>query len=919
MSSFNEYSTPAGFEQGVIGASSRATSIETLAHLNKLPDGVINGKVCGILLPKYEPKTDLLYYNPDDDPATTEIDESKILPKESWLKEDRPYLVNIGGHRIALPNEILTFDATQSQGDMDEIALAAHWNFGDGNEADGLQVQHEYDTPGLYIVTCTINGTSGKRYVRVLNNYGESDIDVIDISQWSASETSGWSVTANVIGKIDLKEYQGILFYLDDGVDRAWRRVYDNNIRSLSRRTAYTSAQAPEPIWDISTVTIGSETAIKSTSPTTSVPPLGDPTGPVWDEINKHDQYFLKYGDLSRVPPNLLKALVYKESRGVVNKRTKTENTQCPNAFGLFQIAPGCSSAVIPLEENELLQARTNIKAGAEEMATHYKNCGKWGNAINAFFSGECESSGLVDDQGTTDYEYVAAIKNLWREADAHNPNIIEDTTQGRVIFSGYVESQQTITTADGDQTQINLISALGMLQHLQIRQEIFFENAEQGKYGGVVTGRPLRTAVAIHHILTEHTNFATWHDIILDWSGPRYWSTTAQEGSMGSALSAWAANDFSAATTRTNGTLRYTYKPSYRGESYYEQAKNYALWVDPTLIMAVKAADRRVGNRTVWAKVCGMTSNGQCEICQTYPCGNPRAGLGGKWDVVRGLQYDDYRVLCQMAAHHYAYVNRRWDVEITLPWQPDLEVHDLLRLPLRDPDGRFNWAGDNAPFFTITGISHAFSVAEQSFISTVTCEEVTFGIPCDCPRPHCPKTIRNEGKDDDGFGDGTNFENWDTGWVGNNCGVYMGPVSYYYEWLTDFVQTYGGGQPGGLPSPTDSWQELRHVDPSVTNIIDDYGLGTYPGTNVPIVNDWVTIGLGTGDDAIAELYKKGSDIGDGIYVFFNQSFGASDTLEDRPRIGIINRTTHTVNADEVYMYADFKIFGPEKSFLIGD
>jgi len=728
-----------------IGTSTYEDAIGHRIHLNTPAS---HGKLCALLLPPYEPTGDLLWTEPPtDDPSTPNIDESTLLPKETWPK-DRPYLVNFGGNRVAVINQPIRFDASNSQGDEDTIATDASWDFGDSSTGIGLVISHTYTSAGTYTVTCTVKGQTGTRYVRVLNNLGESDWDVTQLNSLSASQDTGWQTSFLVqTSTSNINPFQGILLYIYDDTNISWRREYEAAFRDLARRTAYTSELAPDPIWDVTTVTSGHQNSTGDTTSFTSLAGIGNPTGGYWDQVNQWNDSVAYECAKQGVPPNLAKAVIYLESNGDPNAMTATGNSVCPYAYGLFQIACGCAAVTCVSNDTTMLDPSINIAAGALHLAINYRECNNsWDGAICSYFAGHCIPDGSSDILGTSDYDYVNIVKQHWQECDAVTPAVGgsgSDPVYGEVVFDGYITSIETIDHKDGTDMVVNAESSGLILNKLSMRKEAFFESSQYGNFGGtVMSGPPMRIATCIHHILKEHTDFPDKHDVILDWSGPRMTSTTANEGVMYDAFKQWANNDFAAIWTDRHGRLRYEPKPHYRGKNWFDEASRKAALVDPTLIMSIDVTERTMNAKTSWVKLCGLLSNGSCEICGTYPCDGPSPGSAGKWTVQRGYQYDDYRTLCALAAHHYSYLNRRYDISIQMAWRHDLEIHDLIQMPIKDKSGKFNWSNGRAPIFVITSISHQFNLASATWLTTVTGEELTYGVPCDCPEPHCPKTV---------------------------------------------------------------------------------------------------------------------------------------------------------------------------------
>ncbi len=70
-----------------------------------------------------------------------------------------PPIAKIGDITSCLVNEPIQFDgsgSTSSNG-----VLSYHWNFGDGESAEGARVSHAYKKGGNYLVILTVNDSSG--------------------------------------------------------------------------------------------------------------------------------------------------------------------------------------------------------------------------------------------------------------------------------------------------------------------------------------------------------------------------------------------------------------------------------------------------------------------------------------------------------------------------------------------------------------------------------------------------------------------------------------------------------------------------------------------------------------------------------------------------------------------------------------
>lgn len=64
-------------------------------------------------------------------------------------------VVDIGADKISSPGETVRFEIANHH-DSDGSLVAYTWDFGDGAQADGASVQHQYAEPGTYTVTLTV-------------------------------------------------------------------------------------------------------------------------------------------------------------------------------------------------------------------------------------------------------------------------------------------------------------------------------------------------------------------------------------------------------------------------------------------------------------------------------------------------------------------------------------------------------------------------------------------------------------------------------------------------------------------------------------------------------------------------------------------------------------------------------------------
>lgn len=687
------------------------------------------GKIGVLLFPQYFPTNDLIYSRTEDNLETNYIDESIIMTNESWPVINRPPLVNFGGHRVGVVGQELLFDATESQYDEDLLPTSYTWYVNDVQVGTRSIFRYIFNQPGLYKVSCKIQNTEGIRYVRILNEWGESDLDVVSIGSLTGSVEAGWQTSIDVKDTVTnnmLQPYQGIMIYVYDSLDQSWRRQYNANMRAINRRIKSTAELPPDPLWQTTYVgwKEGEESYYVYTEEPKNINVLLQDNWPDVDfYLDTYIQSQSKYG----TPVNLGRALAHELTSG---------NKTYP--FGRSRIqATGAE----------------HVRQGMLMIAEYYRDCGRsWKKALKAFISGTCSTSesldwnslegkvydrwAFLDEVGGVGGSVLA--KNLDKKISVEdNLNI---PTPAHVLFFGYVDTCTVNETANEITLKLGLVNSTEMLNKTYQRLEAYWESAAYASSGGTVMETPpMRTSTCIHHLLTYHTNFPKYHDVILDWSGPRFWSTTSPEGSTWQAITGWAGNDYAWAFADRYGQMRYMTQPFYKGSQWYGEAIKEAIRIDEKHVIDMQIQELRMLKRTAYSRLCGVARGGNCEICGEFPCGGPQENSPGEWSIKRGLQYDDYRVLCRYAAYNFAYQNRSYDVQATMPWRHDLDLGDLVFFPFNDPQNRFLWNVSAPPVFVIKQIAHQYDNTTARWITTISAEQLTYGVACDCDNQTCP------------------------------------------------------------------------------------------------------------------------------------------------------------------------------------
>lgn len=696
-------------------------------------------------------------------------------PRELWKASQRPTMVNIGSHRVGHVGVELTFVASNSFRNLGGLVPdpAFTWDFGNGDTATGVVAVVTYDAPGLYEVTCTADEVSTTRWVRVLAGLeDDSVLQVVGVENLGA-DSEGWTCTVQVAGDYtQLSGTLGIGLYVHDLLELRWRGDYETRVRGIALRTSWNTQPPPAP----QEIELGPDgQPVDPDIGETGTWSEGMPSfnTPDWIPINVYNNIVAKYADRRGVPANLIKAILY-----CVYHRTwwiPFDGTTCFDTYGPMEVPYklGQSCTIGNYNGWDLGDPDAGISAGAKELRLAYNTCqGGWMHAVMHYIERTCTPEGRTSYTARTDLAQLGLVWDRWNELDQaaignkQTPMVLAaqhtvpglpqspvnpytgtspgiDPQYGELVFFGYVDDASLKYDATTHTTTVNLVSLAGKLKRLRQRVEHFWEAADKVDHGGTILGVPLKMGLAVQHTLQAHTNVCTRHDVLIDFSGPRLSSLTANEGSVWSNISSWAQNDFAMSRADRLGRLHYHPKMQYRGKTFADEINMIAPIVAPELILRADVSERNMSSRVSWVKLTSFSKG--CAQVGEYPCGGPPTdadgGHDGRWVYDGGLWYDDAKIMCAMAAHHYAFANRAFDAEIEIPWRHDIEIGDVIRLPLVDPSGRFDWR--KVPrTFVVNGIKHAIDLAGASWVTTLSLEQLTYGTPCACRQNECPEYI---------------------------------------------------------------------------------------------------------------------------------------------------------------------------------
>lgn len=100
------------------------------------------------------------FWQPDRYKVTLRVEDDSDSPCNSasdtcevWI--NAPPVLEIGNDIIASPGQQINFSGKNSK-DSDGKIVSYHWDFGDANQAEGINPTHAYEKPGTYQVTLTV-------------------------------------------------------------------------------------------------------------------------------------------------------------------------------------------------------------------------------------------------------------------------------------------------------------------------------------------------------------------------------------------------------------------------------------------------------------------------------------------------------------------------------------------------------------------------------------------------------------------------------------------------------------------------------------------------------------------------------------------------------------------------------------------
>ncbi len=150
-------------------------------------------------------KTNTNYFALDDDVVITNVPEGATTVV-IYFKEvggQTPTALFTANKYIAVPNEVITFDASGSL-DVDGTIEHYIWDFGDDDQGSGVTIDHSYSETGNYSVVLTVRDNDQLvdtyiRTVKIIRSDLDSDndgvVDVLDPNPYEMLDSDGDSLS----------------------------------------------------------------------------------------------------------------------------------------------------------------------------------------------------------------------------------------------------------------------------------------------------------------------------------------------------------------------------------------------------------------------------------------------------------------------------------------------------------------------------------------------------------------------------------------------------------------------------------------------------------------------------------------------------------------------------------------------------
>jgi len=148
-------------------------------------------------------------------------------------------IVNIGSHRLAFVGEPIIFDANKSYGIHNSSVSSCSWSFPSASPSTSSSfgpISVTWSDAGLYEITCSVDGVTAKRWVRVLPDRTATTYDITQVASISGTTSGGWKTSITAVPSddtagtssevLDVSDFQAFGLFIEEEYETStgWQR-----------------------------------------------------------------------------------------------------------------------------------------------------------------------------------------------------------------------------------------------------------------------------------------------------------------------------------------------------------------------------------------------------------------------------------------------------------------------------------------------------------------------------------------------------------------------------------------------------------------------------------------------------------------------------------------------------------------------
>lgn len=320
----------------------------------------------------------------------------------------------------------------------------------------------------------------------------------------------------------------------------------------------------------------------------------------------------------------------------------------------------------------------------------------------------------LEETWGVNDATGAGTTKTLGRTAD-------DATTRG-TFLQGYVVGDSIRADSERHEITFSVRSADYFLQQMRLTEQVYLDSAKAG-YGHVRTG--LTFADAVNHLLTQHTNWGTWHDFGVwreAWpNANQIGRVTLNEGTIWQALADCAQNELGRLNASRHSKVSIAPDLAIRGLTWWGAQDPPMLPFDSQNIVEI-TVDESPADRIGYVEITGSDPIGGTVLTGKFPASPGDVGGFERRDIL----CSDQGNLDAWAEQLYYALNARYRVRVTTGLPSTIGVGNVVTVAYDDAQGRVDFTaevgggGYRMPF-VVEDVSYQIDQGAGTWRSTYT------------------------------------------------------------------------------------------------------------------------------------------------------------------------------------------------------